>query len=268
VCAVSNVITKAARKIPFIQLEFGILPFDLVGFRRKIKYYLVHRLGYTNKEAQHLLQSGSVEIGGRQVSGNESFSETDSIRIAGEDVKSRKQFSYIKFYKPRGYESTLHPSAENGIGKYFANHSGLSIAGRLDKDSEGLLLLSDDGKWVERTINPKYEKEKEYLVTLDRDVTERFLLAFSSGVSIGAYTTLPCVCVKAGDNSIKVILREGKNRQIRRMCLALGYRVRSLLRTRIGNIHLHPLQKGETLMFDPDLEKESSANEADRNLKG
>jgi 23S rRNA pseudouridine2604 synthase len=128
---------------------------------------------------------------------------------------------------------------------FFNNFNNLAIAGRLDKQSEGLLILSNDGKWIENLCNPKFEKEKEYDVILDKKPNEEFIKLFTSGVLIGKYITKTCQCKIIDDFSIRVILKEGKNRQIRKMCKTLGYSVLILKRTRIHHFKLGSLNEGE-----------------------
>ena len=142
------------------------------------------------------------------------------------------------FYKPRGFESTLNKNAKNNIAPFFPHQHDLAIAGRLDKESEGLLLLSNDGKWVQRICDPLSNKEKEYIVELDRQPDTNFFLSFSSGVMLGEGLTRPCVCYALPGNNINVVLTEGKYRQIRRMCFKLGYKVMSLKRIRIDRFTL------------------------------
>jgi 23S rRNA pseudouridine2604 synthase len=146
----------------------------------------------------------------------------------------------------------LHAKVPNNISAYFENARQLAIAGRLDKDSEGLLLLSNDGKWVEEMCNPKQEKEKEYLVELAQMPNLAFVNQFENGVLLGGdYKTKPCSCEIIEGTTIKVILKEGKNRQIRRMCHKLGYTVVSLLRTRINDQMLNELNPGQVEQFFP-----------------
>ena len=153
------------------------------------------------------------------------------------------------FYKPAGYQSSLNPNVENNISVFFKDRTDLAIAGRLDQHSEGLLLLSDDGTWVENLCNPKFEKEKEYLVTLDKILTKEFFSDFTKGVRIGNYITKPCACEPVNGSLIRVILTEGKNRQIRRMCKNLGYNVVNLTRIRIDSLLLDDLRPGEVQPF-------------------
>ena len=186
-----------------------------------------------------------MSIDGIAIKENIVLNDTSEIRIDGEIVREKKEYVYLKFNKPTGFESTLNANIENNLADFFRGYQNLAIAGRLDKQSEGLLLLSNDGKWVEYQCNPKFEKEKEYLVTLDKKPDNNFVNAFTNGVLIGDYVTKPCTCCLIDKITIKVVLTEGKNRQIRRMCKTLGYTVVNLKRVRIGDIPLNDLGIGK-----------------------
>jgi 23S rRNA pseudouridine2604 synthase len=220
-----------------------------MSFYRKIKYFLVHTLMLSNKEAQSLIDSGKVEIDGEKTSENCLLEEHSEVKVNGKIERKKKEFVYLKFHKPAGFESSLNTSVSNNISHFFKDYNNLAIAGRLDKQSEGLMLLSNDGKWVENMCNPKSEKEKEYLVTLDKIPDQIFLSKFSSGVQLGTHLTLPCSCELVNETIIKVILTEGKNRQIRRMCHHLEHDVLKLVRVRIDSILLEDLKVGGTEAF-------------------
>jgi len=216
-----------------------------MGFCKKLKYFLVHTAMYTNKAAQALIDNGEVTINGQTIKTNCTLDELGEIKIKNKVVRGDRSFVYLKFYKPVGYQSSLNKSVENNLAPFFMTHSNLAIAGRLDKQSEGLMLLSNDGKWVEQICNPTFEKEKEYRVTLNKNVTNDFVKSFGSGVQIGDYFTKPCYCEMLFPRQLKIILKEGKNRQIRKMCKILGNEVLTLKRLRIANIELDNLITGE-----------------------
>jgi len=221
-----------------------------MSFSRKIKYFLVHTLQHSNKAAQELIEDGKVEIDGVKVVENCPLQDHSEIKVNGITERKKKKFIYYRFYKPVGLESTLHKSIPDNLAAFFTEHKDLAIAGRLDKQSEGLLLLSNDGKWVEKMCNPKFEKEKEYLVKLDRRPDKNFIWAFSKGLIIGDYLTAPCICRHLTGCEVKIILKEGKNRQIRRMCKVLNYEVIALKRVRVDSIQLKKLKSGEKEQFE------------------
>lgn len=216
-----------------------------MGFYRRIKYFLVHTLKLTNKEAQSLIDKGLVKINGQVITENCAITDDSEIIVNEKIERPKKEFVYLLFNKPAGFESTLNTKNENNLASFFEDHKDLAIAGRLDKQSEGLLLLSNDGKWIENICNPKFEKEKEYLVSLDKPITQQFIDLFKNGVAIDGFVTKICFCEKINETSIRVILTEGKNRQIRKMCIVLGYNVLTLKRIRISNFVLDSLQIGK-----------------------
>jgi 23S rRNA pseudouridine2604 synthase len=216
-----------------------------MSFSRRVVYFLVHTLGYTNKEAQALIEKRLVLVNAVPLTGNVLLDDDSEITIGGRVVRPHKKPVYLKFNKPAGYESSLNPAVKNNLATFFEGLGELFIAGRLDKQSEGLLILSNNGKWVEMLCNPKFEKEKEYRVLLDRVPDEKFLEAFRSGVRVGHSISQPCFCERLEGTTIRVILKEGKNRQIRRMCHNLGYGVMQLKRTRVWEFQLDNLAPGK-----------------------
>ena len=222
-----------------------------MGFRKKIKYFLVHNLPCSNKEAELLISSGRVSIEGKAVTENVNLDEISEICLDQKILRSRRRLRYFKFYKPKGFESTMNPQVPDNLLHFIKEPGTLAIAGRLDKASEGLLLLSDDGKWVEEICNPLIGKEKEYQVSLDQTFNEDLMHAFKNGVLLGKYTTLPAKCFKTGEQELRIFLKEGKNRQIRRICHKFGFKVVMLKRLRIDNYHLNDLMPGEYQAFEP-----------------
>lgn len=216
-----------------------------MSFYRRIKYFLVHTLMLTNKEAQALIDKGAVQIEGVIITDNCSITENSEITINGKIERVKKEFVYLLFNKPVGFQSTLSKKVPDNLSDFFEDYSDLAIAGRLDKQSQGLLLLSNDGKWIENLCNPKFEKEKEYLVTLNKSITNDFIEKFKNGVEIDGFLTKQCFCEKLSDTKFRVILTEGKNRQIRKMCIVLGFNVLKLNRIRIADFLLADLEEGK-----------------------
>jgi 23S rRNA pseudouridine2604 synthase len=221
-----------------------------MGFRRRLKYYLVHGLFKSNTQAMQLILDGCVEVDGVIVKENCIISDASELKVEGKLVRAKTEYVYLKFYKPVGYESTLNTGIPENLSVFFENYPNLAIAGRLDKQSEGLLLLSDDGKWVQDICHPNNGKEKEYLVGLTETPSTAFIEAFKSGVKIGNYTTKPCFCELVSKSQIRVVLTEGKNRQIRRMCRKLGNEVLTLKRIRIGSFLLENIEPSYMVKID------------------
>lgn len=216
-----------------------------MSFYRRIKYFLVHTLNLSNKEAQELIDSGAVKINGLVITENCGITDDSEIQVKDKIVRAKKEFVYILFNKPEGFESTLNKKIEKNISPFFEDHPDLAIAGRLDKQSHGLLLLSNDGKWIENLCNPKFEKEKEYIVTVDKNITNAFIERFINGVEIDGFVTKNCICEIINPTTIKIVLTEGKNRQIRKMCMVLGFNVLSLKRVRISDFLLGNITEGD-----------------------
>lgn len=220
-----------------------------MSFRLNIKYYLVHSLGFTNKEAIRAIESKKLKVNGEVVNENIEFNTTWEIYFNELLLKPNSPFTYIAFYKPRGIETTHNTEIKNNLTTVFQFEKHLGFAGRLDKESEGLLILSNDGKYIQKLSSPITEKEKEYIVTVNKIITDEFVKKMSEGVDIIICKTLPCYLEKLSEFEFKIILKEGKNRQIRRMCKALGYLVAKLIRVRIDTIHLGDLNPGEFREF-------------------
>ncbi|MDF2452848.1 MAG: pseudouridine synthase Rsu [Bacteroidota bacterium] len=216
-----------------------------MSFRLNIKYYLVHSLGFTNKEAIRAIENRKLKVNGSVITENIEFDETWEIYLEDKLLKPNTPFTYIALYKPRGIETTNNEAIADNLRSVFKFEKHLGYAGRLDKESEGLLLLSNDGKYIQSLSSPIKDKEKEYIVTVNKPITDEFITEMSRGVDIMICKTKPCVLEKISDFEFRIILTEGKNRQIRRMCKALGYLVARLIRVRIDTIHLGDLKPGE-----------------------
>jgi len=216
-----------------------------VSYRSNIKYYLVHQFGFSNKEAIRAIEQGKLKVNGNLVTENIEFNDTWEIYYEDKLLKPHTPFTYIAFYKPRGIETTHNKQIKNNLNTVFTFDKHMGFAGRLDKESEGLLLFSNDGKYIQSLADPTREKEKEYIVTVNKLITDDFIEKMSKGVDIIIATTKPCLVEKKSEFDFKIILTEGKNRQIRRMCKALGYLVSKLVRIRIDNIKINNLKPGE-----------------------
>jgi 23S rRNA pseudouridine2604 synthase len=223
-----------------------------MSFRLRIAYVLVHRLGYTNKEAKACIASGSLTAGGKQVTENIFYNQAEVLALDGMIIMPARVSRYIAFYKPAGIETTYNEKLADGLHTVLSPELRLPYAGRLDKASEGLLLLSDDGSFVESITSPDAQKEKEYIVKTGKPLTGNFILEMRGGVTIQGYTTKPCEVMQTGDTEFTIILTEGRNRQIRRMCYKLGYEVLFLKRVRIDAFLLGDLKPGEWKEFSID----------------
>lgn len=217
-----------------------------MSYRDKLQYLLVKKMQISNAVAKEIIATNEVLVNAVNVNDNILIKETDRVELNGEIIQEGKKIVYVALHKPRGIECTLNPEIPNNLKQLINFDEKLFPVGRLDKESEGLLILTNDGYLFNKTINPKSEVEKEYLVTLNKAITDDFILKMSRGVEILGQVTLPCFVQKMDDFTFKIILVQGLNRQIRRMCYKLDYLVTSLKRVRIGNVHLNNLPVGES----------------------
>lgn len=214
-------------------------------FRKRLQYLLVKRLNISNKNALTLILEGKLSVNDMQVFENIEVTLEDKIVFENQILQVGKQLLYIAFYKPRGIETTLNTDIPNNLKDILLFEEKLFPVGRLDKKSEGLLLLTNDGRLFDKTLRSEHQTEKEYLVKVDKEITDDFIQKMSSGIIILGKTTLPCSVEKLDNFTFKIILVQGINRQIRRMCYKLSYEVLELKRVRIGNILLRELSPNE-----------------------
>jgi 23S rRNA pseudouridine2604 synthase len=210
-----------------------------------INSFLVKKLALSKEEAMELIKLKEVFVNGVAAKQKQSIDKSDLIIFRDEQLQTRELFTYILYYKPRGVECTLNPEIENNLRFAFSFHTNLFPVGRLDKDSEGLLLMTDDGRLYKKIAGSEMHQEKEYLVTLDKQIDSADLQKMASGVVIMGKKTRPAIITREDDFTFRIILTQGLNRQIRRMCYKLGYMVKSLKRIRIMSLELGSLQPGE-----------------------
>lgn len=203
--------------------------------------------GYcSRREADRLIEAGKVKVDGIVAFMGMKIKAGQQVEAEGTIVSGKDRPVILLVNKPRGIVCTTsdRDRAEN-IVEFLDYPIRVYPVGRLDKESEGLILMTNQGELVNQILKGRYGHEKEYLVTVDRELTEQFLSKMQKGVKILDTVTKPCVVERIGDKAFRIILTQGLNRQIRRMCEALGYRVRSLKRVRIMNLKLGNLKTGE-----------------------
>jgi 23S rRNA pseudouridine2604 synthase len=198
----------------------------------------------SRREADKLVQDGHVTINGKVAELGSQAEEGDDVRINGRPIREKSKHVYIALNKPVGITSTTEQHIKGNIVDYVGHKERIFPIGRLDKDSDGLILMTNDGDIVNRILRAENRHEKEYIVTVDHPVTPAFLKGMSEGVKVLGSLTLPCEVHRITDRVFRIILTEGRNRQIRRMCSAFGYQVRRLQRVRIMNIKLGDLKVG------------------------
>ena len=200
----------------------------------------------SRREAVRLVKAGHVMVNGKRATEFTEVEEGDKVLIDGQPLKEKKGLVYIALNKPAGFTTTTEEAVENNILSLVKHEERIYPVGRLDKDSEGLILLTNDGEIVNRMMQPGRKQEKEYLVTLNKLVSNRFQLAsIAAGVQLEEGVTLPCIIEHLSGNTYRVVLTQGWNRQIRRMFGVYGYEVKKLQRVRIMHISLGNLSTGE-----------------------
>ncbi|MFJ5751054.1 23S rRNA pseudouridine(2604) synthase RluF [Peribacillus frigoritolerans] len=202
--------------------------------------------GITSRRgADKWIAEGRVTINGTVAELGSQAAPGDDVRVDGKPIKVEQQNVYIALNKPIGITSTTEKHIKGNIVDFVNHPLRIFHIGRLDKDSSGLILLTNDGDIVNEILRAENKHEKEYIVTVDKPLTASFIKDMSSGVEILDTKTLPCKVEQLTKYTFNITLMQGLNRQIRRMCSALGYEVRDLHRIRIMNIHLDGLAIGQ-----------------------
>ncbi len=210
----------------------------------RINKYLSDAGVCSRREADRLVEQGKILVNGAPAVMGQKIKITDEILVNGQRVSREEERILIAFNKPVGIECTSDLKNPDNIIRYIGYPKRIYPIGRLDKNSQGLILLTNDGSLVNRISKAANYHEKEYVVTVDKPITKDFLREMSRGVYILDQRTRPCQVEQISRHTFKIILTQGLNRQIRRMCEALGYKVQKLKRIRIMNIELGNLQKG------------------------
>lgn len=206
---------------------------------------LLSNYGYcSRKETNRLIEEGRIKVNGIICVKGQWVEESDEILLDGKKVTPKEKI-YLAFNKPRGIVCTAANDKVNNIINYLSYPEYIFPVGRLDKDSEGLIIMTNDGELANKILFSDNYYEKEYIVRVDKEINEEFLLRMSREVKILDTTTRPCIVEKIDKNIFKIILTQGLNRQIRRMCKALGYKVLELKRIRILNIKLDGIETGK-----------------------
>jgi len=198
----------------------------------------------SRREAEKLIIDGKVTINGKPTQlGNRVF-DGDIVKINGQLLKSKPKTLYIAYNKPVGIVCTTDSKERNNIVRAINHSERLFPIGRLDKPSQGLIFLTNDGDIVNKILRAGNNHEKEYIVTVNKPITQEFLQKMSNGIPILGTVTKKCVVEQISKNNFKIILTQGLNRQIRRMCEYLNFEVTKLVRTRIMNVSLANLAEG------------------------
>lgn len=198
----------------------------------------------SRREADKWIESKRVTINGVVAELGSTVVVGDDVRVDGNPIGSKKEAVYIALNKPVGITCTTELHIKGNIIDFVNHPERIFPIGRLDKDSQGLILLTNDGDIVNKILRAENNHEKEYIVTVDKPITPQFLQGMAGGVRILGTITNPCTVKKISDRVFQIVLTQGLNRQIRRMCSTFGYQVRKLERIRIMNITLGSLKIG------------------------
>lgn len=210
----------------------------------RVNKYLAQKKVCARREADQLISAGKVKINGKRAELGQKVFENDKV-IIDSPSGGLKKLVYLAFNKPKGVITHSPQMGESSI-KDIINFDNIFPLGRLDKDSSGLIILTNDGRVTDRLLNPKYEHEKEYIVKVSKPIDGLFLKKIGEGVKLeDGYITKKCKVTKISSDKFSIILTEGKKHQIRRMCAAFGYNIKHLERRRIMNVRLGNLQPGD-----------------------
>ena len=217
----------------------------------RLNKYLSEAGVCSRREADRLIEKGAVTVDGITAVPGMKVSDEQEVRVGKKTIKSKAKKTVLAVYKPAGIVCTEDKREKKNIIRYLNYPVRVTYAGRLDKDSEGLLIMTNDGDLINGMMRARFAHEKEYKVTVNKEITPEFIDKMSKGVHIRDKEknldaiTRPCMVRKIGKHTFSIILTQGLNRQIRRMCEALGYKVTSLKRIRIMNIELGNLKPGQ-----------------------
>ena len=198
----------------------------------------------SRREADAWIAAGRVTVNGAVATLGTQVAEGDTVRVDGRPLGAPSRHVYLALNKPVGITCTTERHVPGNIVDFVGHRERIFPIGRLDKDSEGLILLTNDGDIVNEILRSENEHEKEYLVTIDRPVSDGFLAGMAAGVPILGTVTKPCRTARVAKNTFRIVLTQGLNRQIRRMCEHFGCKVRRLQRVRIVNVTLDGLAPG------------------------
>ena len=211
----------------------------------RLNKYLSEAGVCSRREADRLIETGRVTVDGQRAQTGMRIVPGQVVKVGNKVVSKQDEMIVLAVNKPRGIVCTEERRERDSIVRFLNYPVRVTYIGRLDKDSHGLLLMTNNGDIINKMMRAANKHEKEYKVTVDKEITEDFLKKMAAGVPILDTVTRPCTVKKIGKYTFSIILTQGLNRQIRRMCGALGYEVKDLLRVRVMNITLDGLKDGQ-----------------------
>lgn len=211
----------------------------------RLNKYLSEAGVCSRREADRLIETGRVTVDGQRAQTGMRIVPGQVVKVGNKVVSKQDEMIVLAVNKPRGIVCTEERRERDSIVRFLNYPVRVTYIGRLDKDSHGLLLMTNNGDIINKMMRAANKHEKEYKVTVDKEITEDFLKKMAAGVPILDTVTRPCTVKKIGKYTFSIILTQGLNRQIRRMCEALGYKVKDLLRVRVMNITLDGLKDGQ-----------------------
>ena len=222
----------------------------------RLNKYLSEAGVCSRREADRLIESGKVTVDGVTAQMGMRVTAGQIVKVGKKTVSKQDEMIVLAVNKPKGIVCTEDQRERDSIVRFLNYPVRVTYAGRLDKDSRGLLLMTNNGDIINQMMRAANRHEKEYTVTVDKEITEQFIKTMSEGVPILDTVTRPCTVKKIGKYTFSIILTQGLNRQIRRMCAAFGYEVKDLVRIRIMNIRLGSLKEGAyRKLTDEELEE-------------
>lgn len=222
----------------------------------RLNKYLSEAGVCSRREADRLIESGKVTVDGVTAQMGMRVTAGQIVKVGKKTVSKQDEMIVLAVNKPKGIVCTEDQRERDSIVRFLNYPVRVTYAGRLDKDSRGLLLMTNNGDIINQMMRAANRHEKEYKVTVDKEITEQFIKKMSEGVQILDTVTRPCTVKKIGKYTFSIILTQGLNRQIRRMCAAFGYEVKDLVRIRIMNIRLGSLKEGAyRKLTDEELEE-------------
>ena len=222
----------------------------------RINRYLALNNYCSRREADALIEKGVVLINGKKAKIGDKVNENDKIEVNSKVAGVMKKYVYFAFNKPRGIVTHSPKDGQRSIKNITYSADDVFPVGRLDKNSRGLIILTNDGRVNDKLLNPEYNHEKEYVVEVNKPITNIFLKVMRQGVQLEDFKTKPAIVEKKDETIFHIVLTEGKKHQIRRMCTALGWEVVDLKRIRVMSVRLNTLGSGQQRKIQgPELEE-------------